>query len=240
MNRLNLAIWPQSTVFRKLLAWSAHLFTASGVVWGFLAILAIQNQQWKVAFIWMAVAVIVDGFDGELARRLRVQEYARGLDGALLDNIIDYLNYVIVPALFLYEAQLLPEQFLLFGPLLILLASAYQFCQVDAKTADHSFKGFPSYWNMVVIYLFLFDSHPWMNLVVIVFLSVLVFVPVKYLYPSRTRRFRKTSLLLSYAWGLLGVAILVLYPAVPAWLLWLSLLYVAYYAGVSLLISVRH
>lgn len=224
---------PRPPLGRKLAAWSVHLFTMTGAVWGLLSIIAIQNNQWKLAFIWIAVAVLVDGLDGTLARLARVSEYAPGLDGAMLDNIIDYLNYVIVPALFLYEADLLPAGFALAAAMLIALASAYQFCQQDAKTEDHYFKGFPSYWNVLAIYLLILGLSPWINLGVVVLCCILVFVPVKYVYPSRTERRRRLNIILTYAWGLVGFAGLMQYPDVPMWTIYVSFLYVAYYVALS-------
>ena len=167
--------------------WMTHLVTASSAVWGLLAILAITNGAWIEAFWWMAVAVAIDSFDGALARRVDVKKVLPQIDGALLDNIVDYLNYVFVPAYFLYATNLLPARFAVLGAALILLASAYQFSQSDAKTEDHYFKGFPSYWNVMVFYMFMLGTGPWLNLGITVLLCVLVFVPIKYIYPSRTR-----------------------------------------------------
>src|ERR1051326_1931172 len=120
---------------KRALAWSVHLFTATGAVWGFLSLLAVFNQNWRAAILWIIIAMFIDGFDGMLARWFHVKEYARGLDGALLDNIIDYLNYVVVAALILVKApNLLPAGLEMAGAISILLTSAYQFTQVDAKT----------------------------------------------------------------------------------------------------------
>src|SRR5512142_1710957 len=117
---------------KKILAWSVHLFTATGAVWGFLTLLAVFEQRWRAAILWIILAMFVDGFDGMLARWFRVREYARKVDGALLDNIIDYLNYVVVAALILVKAPgLLPPGFAIAGAILVLLTSAYQFTQVD-------------------------------------------------------------------------------------------------------------
>ncbi len=135
------------------IAWLVHLFTATGAIWGLLSIIAINQEQWRLLFLWMAIAVIVDGLDGFLARAAQVHRVLPNFDGALLDNIVDYLNYVFVPAYFLYAAGLLPQQLEVVLPIIVLLASAYQFSQSDAKTEDHFFKGFPSYWNIVVVYL---------------------------------------------------------------------------------------
>jgi phosphatidylcholine synthase len=220
---------------RVLLAWGVHLFTASGAVWGFLALLAIFEHDWRRAILWMIVAMLVDGFDGMLARWFDVKTYARGIDGALLDNILDYINYVVVAALFLVEADFLPQGWKLAGACSILLTSAYQFTQVDAKTADHHFKGFPSYWNVMVLYMLLMDLNPWLNLGVLLLLNVLVFVPVKYIYPSRTLYLRRLTLILSYLYGGLGIWALYQYPDVPRWMIWVSLVYVVYYIVLSLI-----
>lgn len=218
----------------KLMAWSTHIFTATGALWGFLAIQAIFNENWMVAFIWMIAATLVDALDGVLARRTRVKEVVPNFDGALLDNMVDYFTYVIVPALFMYNVGLFPQQFSLLGVTAILLASAYQFCQSDAKTDDHYFKGFPSYWNVVVFYLFVLGLEPWINLTVTLALAVLVFVPIKYIYPSRTRRYQKLTITLAIIWGAICIAILMQYPEPQPWLIWTSLLFAVYYTGASL------
>jgi phosphatidylcholine synthase len=222
---------------RKILAWGVHLFTATGAIWGFLAIRAIFTHEWKSAIIWMGVALFVDGFDGFLARWLDVKTYARGVDGALLDNILDYLNYVVVPALFLVEAKLLPSSFSTAGAIAILLTSAYQFTQVDAKTdatSEYFFKGFPDFWNVMVIYMLVLGLNPWLNLGVLVILNILIFVPIKYIYPTRTKRLKKLTLVLSYLFGIFALVGLILYPNEPKWIWWVTLLYTVYYLVLSL------
>jgi len=221
---------------KKALAWSVHLFTATGAIWGLLTLLAVFEQNWRAAITWMIIAMFVDGFDGMLARWFHVKEYAMGVDGALLDNIIDYLNYVVVAALILLKApNILPVGFEIVGAFSILISSAYQFTQVDAKTDEQSFffKGFPSVWNFLVIYLMLLGLNPWINLFVLVVCNILVFVPVKYLYPSRNTRLRRLTLGLTYLYGALGVWGLLQYPSVPQWVVWISLVYVAYYVLLS-------
>lgn len=218
----------------KMLAWSVHLFTASGVIWGLLSILAITDQRWIMAFAWMAVAISIDSLDGFLARRLRVKTVLPEFDGALLDNIVDYLNYVFVPAYFLARGNLLPPSFAVPGAVLILLASAYQFSQSDAKTEDHYFKGFPSYWNIVVFYLFVLNLDGWVNAAFVVLFSVLVFVPIKYVYPSRTTAYQRVTMTLAALWGIANLVVLVTYPNHHPWLLGYSLLFAAYYTAMSL------
>lgn len=218
---------------KKLSAWGVHLFTASGAVWGLLALLAIQNHQWKLSMLWMVLAIAVDGVDGWLARWVNVKKYAPEIDGALLDNILDYLNYVIVPALFLYEAELLPAQMALAGAMLIAVTSAFQFAQTDAKTADHYFKGFPSYWNVMAIYMLLLGLNAWTNLAVVLLLSILVFVPVRYVYPSRTTRWQRLTLTLTFVWAAVGMVGLLQYPEVQPWIVWGLFVYVGYYVAIS-------
>lgn len=221
---------------KKTLAWSVHLFTATGAIWGLLTLMAIFEQNWRMAIIWMIIAMLVDGFDGMFARWFHVKEYAKEIDGGLLDNIIDYLNYVVVAALILVKApNLMPYGFAYAGAFSILLTSGYQFSQVDAKTDEQSyfFKGFPSVWNFLVIYMLLLGLNPWINLVILIICNILIFVPVKYLYPTRNTRLRKLTLGLTYLYCAIGVYGLLQYPSVPQWVLWFSLIYIAYYAVLS-------
>jgi len=220
---------------RTVLAWGVHLFTATGALWGLLSLMAIFKHEWRAAIAWMILAMFVDGFDGMLARWADVKKYADGIDGALLDNILDYINYVLVPALFLVEADfILPAQFRLAGAFAILLSSAYQFTQTDAKTEDHYFKGFPSYWNVMVLYMLIMQLDPWINFAFLVFFNVLVFVPVKYVYPSRTTVMKRLTIVLTYLYSIIGIWAAMQYPNVPVWAVWVTLVYVVYYAVLSL------
>lgn len=222
---------------RQIYAHGVHLFTATGAVFGLLALLAVSHHEWRLAIMWMILAIFVDGFDGMLARWANVKLYARGIDGALLDNMLDYLNYVVVPALFLVEADFLPAGFRLPVACAILLTSAYQFTQVDAKTDqtnDYFFKGFPSYWNVVVLYMLVMQLNPWINLAFLVLFNILVFVPVKYIYPSRNMRVKTLTSILTYIYGIIGIWGVMQYPNVPAWVVWSSFIYVAYYFILSL------
>lgn len=221
---------------RKTLAWSVHLFTATGAVWGFLTLLAIWESNFKLAIVYIVIAMLVDGFDGMLARMFHVKEYAQGVDGGLMDNIIDYLNYVVVAALLLIQVpNLMPDGLAMAAAVSILLTSAYQFTQTDAKTDSNTyfFKGFPSVWNFLVVYMMLLGLNPWINLALLVICNILVFVPVKYLYPSRNTRLRRFTLGFTYLYAGLGVWALLQYPEVPKWVAPASFVYVAYYALLS-------
>lgn len=221
---------------RQIFAYAVHAFTATGAIWGFLALLAIFQHDWKLTILWMILAIFVDGFDGMLARLADVKTYASRIDGGLLDNILDYMNYVVIPALFLVESDLLPGGSRLIIAMLILLTSAYQFTQVDAKTDEtntYFFKGFPSYWNVVVLYMLVMHLNPWLNLAILVLFNILVFVPIKYLYPSRDTRLKGLTQILSYLYGIIGVWALIKYPDVPSWVVWVSFIYVGYYLVLS-------
>jgi phosphatidylcholine synthase len=217
-----------------ILAWLVHLYTALGAVIGFLTLLAIEQSDFRVAFFLMAAAVIVDATDGTLARAARVNEIVPWFNGTLLDEIVDYFNYVIVPCLFFFRANLLPPLDAVWLAALPLLASAYGFCQRDAKTADYFFLGFPSYWNIVAFYLFAFETPRWFNAFTILILSLLIFVPIKYIYPSRSPRFRRQTNLLGALWGAALLYAIYRLPAPPTPLLFASLLYPAYYTALSL------
>ena len=219
---------------RKVMAWLTHLLTASGVIWGMMAVVAITESRWVDAFVWMALAVLIDAVDGFVARIVQVKVVLPGIDGALLDNVVDYLNYVFVPAYFLMAADLIPERFSVLAASSILLVSAYQFCQDDAKTQDHYFKGFPSYWNIVVFYFVMLGSDLWLNLIAVVVLSMLVFVPIKYIYPSRNAILPNVTLILGIIWGFACAFMLMQFPLPSPLLVRFSLIYVAYYVTLSL------
>lgn len=221
---------------KKTLAWSVHLFTATGAVWGFLTLLAIWEGNFRLAIVYIIIAMFVDGFDGMLARWFHVKEFAQGVDGGLMDNIIDYLNYVVVAALLLIKVpELMPRGLEMAAAVSILLTSAYQFSQTDAKTDNDSyfFKGFPSVWNFLVVYMMLLGLNPWINFAGLVICNILIFVPVKYLYPTRNTRLRRFTLGFTYLYGVLGVWGLLQYPDVPGWVAPASGVYVIYYALLS-------
>jgi phosphatidylcholine synthase len=214
-------------------AWSVHLLTASGAVWGLLALDAIAGAHLARALGWMALAVVVDGLDGVLARRARVKIVLPHVDGSLLDNLVDFLNYVVVPAFLLLRAELLPARVALAGAAAICLASAFQFTHAEAKAADR-FRGFPSYWNVIVFYLLLLRPDAWIASGVVAALCVLVFVPVTWVYPTRTRELRVVTLALTTVWAAVVGVLLWRYPDHPRWLAVASLAYVAYYVVLSL------
>jgi len=220
-------------------AWLVHLYTALGTVVGFFTLLAIEQGSFREALYLMALAVAIDATDGTLARAARVHERIPWFDGNVLDEIVDYFNYVIVSCYFMLRAGLLPPADAAWLAALPLLASAYGFSQRDAKTADYFFLGFPSYWNIVAFYFYALKSPLWINAFTLIGLSLLVFVPIKFIYPSRAPRFRVQTNIFGSLWGLLVLYAIYRLPDPPERLLFASLLYPAYYTALSLWLQIR-
>lgn len=229
----------------KINAWCVHLFTASGAVLGLLAINAAYQHQYLSMFWLISIAIVVDAIDGTFARWIRVKSHLPAFDGALLDNIVDYLNYVMVPAVFLLVGPLLPPNARFFAAAIILLASAYQFCQADAKTKDHFFKGFPSYWNIVIFYLYFWQMSLLFNFSVVLLLTLLIFVPIKYVYPSRLENLTQSLLLrrgmlgATVLWGMATLGLLFIYPQTNSTMVTISMSYLVLYAITSLFKTYR-
>jgi phosphatidylcholine synthase len=222
-----------------LLAWLAHLYTASGLLLAFLATLAVITRDYRAAFFWLALQVVVDATDGMLARAARVSDRIPWFNGAKLDDIVDYLTYVFVPALMVWQAQLVPSAWLMPVVAAMLISSGFGFNREDAKTADHFFTGFPSYWNIVVFYLMIATWSLVVNAAILLALAALVFVPIRYLYPSRTPVFRLSTNLLSAIWAVALLVMIWQYPAVSRSLFLASFAFPVYYVGLSLLVSSR-
>ncbi|MFQ5514799.1 MAG: CDP-diacylglycerol O-phosphatidyltransferase [Myxococcota bacterium] len=216
-----------------LLAWLVHLYTASSVLVGLWAVWASFAGQLQRAAFLMLVALAIDATDGALARAIDVRRRIPSLDGRRLDDICDYFTYVLVPTLFLLEAGLLPQPAWAALPV---LASAYGFSQTDAKTEDHFFRGWPSYWNVLAVYLHLLHASQAVASIGVLICSIAIFVPLRYVYPSRTRTLRPLTLVVLGLW-LVGLGALVLQPQPRRLWVLLSLLGPAYYLGLSLALS---
>jgi phosphatidylcholine synthase len=221
-------------------AWLVHVYTAAGAALALLIVMAAWHGD-TVRALWLGLAaLVVDGTDGMLARRLRVKRVVPWFDGAMLDNIVDYLTYAFAPIVLLWTSGHLPAG--TWGAVLgalPLLASSYQFCRVDAKTEDHFFLGFPSYWNVVAFYIIVLGLSPVVTGVLLVVFSVLVFIPVKYVYPSRTKAFRSLNLLTTAIWLASYAVLLAQMPHPNAIVVVISLAYLVYYAGLSLYLTWR-
>jgi phosphatidylcholine synthase len=220
-------------------AWLAHLYTASGAVLALLAARAVIDHDYRAAFFWLWLQVVVDATDGMLARFARVSERLPWFDGRKLDDLVDYLTYVFVPALFVWRAVLVPDGWTIPVACAMALSSAYGFSRTDAKTADHFFTGFPSYWNVVTFYLLVAQWSAAVNAAVLLTLVALVFIPIRYIYPSRTPVLRWQTNSLGVLWAASMLFMLWQYPAVSRPVLWASLVFPVYYFVLSFVLHVR-
>lgn len=198
-------------IIQKIYAWLVHLFTSLGAVFGILAIIfsieaakaTVTNQidlhhyYIKLSMFSIIMAIFIDSIDGSLARLVDIKKLAP-LDGALLDNIIDFTTYSIVPCIWIYVSGIVSQEWLIPVVVMITISSSYQFCQTNAKTDDHFFIGFPSYWNVMAMYMLCFQSPQWINETVIIVLSIFSFVPIKYIYLSRTEHISKSKFIKTF------------------------------------------
>ena len=185
----------------KIAAWAVHGFTGSGAVLGLLAIISIINDDAVGAFLWLGLALLIDGIDGTLARKIDVSRQTPNIDGTILDSVVDYLNYVIVPSLMIYWFQMVPLWFELVLPSAIILTSLYTFANLRMKTEDYYFRGFPAVWNIVVLYFFILGSNEYINIAVIVICIILTFTPIKFVHPLRVEGLRNLTIFFTIVWS---------------------------------------
>ncbi len=193
----------------KIKALSVHLLTATGAVLSMFAMLAAVEGKWQTMFLWLVLALLVDGIDGPLARRYDTPKNFPTYDGVLMDLIVDYLTYVFIPAYALFKSGMLTGWTGWLAIIVICYGSVIYFADTRMKTKDKSFSGFPACWNMVVLVLFAIAPSQHTILAVVVLLTVGMFVPLKFVHPTRTKRWREVTLPVSIAW--------VLFAAWAAW-----------------------
>ena len=185
----------------KIAAWAVHGFTASGAVLGFLAIISIFNNDLVGAFLWLGLALLIDGIDGTLARKIGVLDKTPNIDGSTLDNVIDYLNYVIIPALMIYWFQMVPNGWEIILPAGMFAVSLYTFANMNMKTNDYYFSGFPAVWNIVVLYFYILNTHPIINVIIILLLFIFTFIPIKFVHPLRVKKIRNLTIFCTVLWS---------------------------------------
>lgn len=226
---------------QKLLAWSVHLYTALGLVAAAGMAVSITRGgddgfRWAIAL--MIVATFIDATDGTLARRWRVKEVLPGFEGRRLDDIVDFQTYTSLPMFFIWRAGILPGD-LNWWLLLPLLASAYGFAQTESKTEDHFFLGFPSYWNVIAMYLYWLQLPVWLSLGLIVTFALLTFVPSLYLYPSYSGPYSNLTRIFCAIWAVALVLIIAKVFNHPQPVIRASLAFPVFYFGLSWWITLR-
>ncbi|GAC1397624.1 MAG: phosphatidylcholine synthase [Pyrinomonadaceae bacterium] len=220
---------------KQFFAWCVHFYTACGLICAAaIAVFVVGGgaESFRACFVLMGVATLIDATDGFFARRVGVKTVLPGFDGRRLDDIVDFQTYTSLPLLLLWRAEVLTgaQAYWLIVPL---LASAYGFSQVNVKTADGYFLGFPSYWNIVAFYLYELRLPAWASIAVIVFLSILTFVPTRYLYPSQRAPFSRLTIAAGAIWAMLLMSILLRVTIETKTLVLVSLVFPAYYMLVS-------
>lgn len=186
--------WPQARAF------SVHLLTASGSFLAFLSLVAASEERWTAMFWWLGLALFVDGIDGPIARRLQVKEVLPTWSGELLDNIIDYVTYVLIPAFALYQRGFMGAGLSFLSAAIIVVSSAVYYADTGMKTKENFFKGFPVVWNMVVFTLFVIEPGEYISFAVVLMAGLLTFVPLHFLHPVRVVRLRIVNLPIFLAW----------------------------------------
>jgi phosphatidylcholine synthase len=211
-------------ITHRVSAWAVHVFTGSGVVLGLLALLSALRGDAEACLGWLGIALVVDGVDGTLARRASVRDVLPGFDGSALDLVVDYLTYVVVPALFMYVFNLLPTGFGIPLTAWVLMTSLYCFCNVNMKSGDNYFVGFPAIWNVVALYLWILELDPWFNAGLLIAFGLMTFTTVKFLHPFRVRKLMRVNIAVSTVWLLSSAVLVIMKPDRPsivfaAWLL---------------------
>ena len=223
------------TFLEKTLAWSVQAFTASGAVVGFLAIVAISAHEWQKAMLWLLLALIIDGIDGTFARLFRVKKVLPNFDGKAMDYVIDFANYAIIPTYFFYEAAIVDETWRMPCVVVMLIISAFYYGTPGMVSDDFHFIGFPVLWNLVVHYLFfVFSFTSMVNVGLIMFFAILHFVPIKYLYPSRTSKMMVLNVINTVLCMVSNAAVIWLYPEVNVWWAAASIITILYFIVVGL------
>lgn len=193
---------------RLAAAFSVHVFTACGAACALLALIAAVGANWTRMFLWLGLALIIDGVDGVLARRLRVAELLPRWSGELLDFVVDFTTYVFVPAYAIATSGLLPPSVALVLGLIITVTGALYFADRRMKTADSYFRGFPALWNVVAFYLFVLKPAPWLAALAIVVLAAATFAPIHFVHPVRVPRWRLLNLAVLATWAALALTAL--------------------------------
>jgi phosphatidylcholine synthase len=186
-------------------AFAVHVFTACGAACALLALIAAVRADWPQMFVWLGVALVIDGVDGTFARRLRVADVLPRWSGDVLDLVVDILNYVFVPAFAVATSGLLPQALAIPLGILIVVTGSLYFADRLMKTSDYYFRGFPALWNVAVFYLFLLRPTPWLGAALIAALAALTFVPFHVVHPLRIAHLRAVTTGALMLWTLLAI-----------------------------------
>lgn len=195
----------QAVTPRTVAGFAVHIFTASGAACALLALVAAVRAEWTEMFLWLGIALIIDGIDGTLARSLRVAELLPRWWGEMLDFVVDFTTYVFVPAYAIAAGGLWPQSTGLVLALIVTVTGALYFADRNMKTADGYFRGFPALWNVVAFYLFVLKPPPWLGAIAILVLAAATFAPLHFVHPVRARRRRAFNVAALVLWAVLAL-----------------------------------
>lgn len=201
--------------YAEIRAFSVHILTASGSFLAFLGVVAAAHKDFSSMFWWLGLALLVDGIDGPIARKVKVKEVLPNWSGDTLDNIIDYVTYVLLPAFALYQSDMIGEQWSLVAAGMIVVSSAIYYADTGMKTDEYFFSGFPVVWNMIIFSLFVIDASAATAMTVVTVSVALTFLPINFLHPVRVKRLRTLNLGIFLLWCALGIYALLMGYATP-------------------------
>jgi len=212
---------PDFSFLQKMAAWSVHIFTASGLLAAFMALVAIDQGDWKACWLWLFLCFVIDGVDGTFARMANVKAVLPQIDGKYIDYVIDFAAYAIIPAFFFYKTSMTSDGLMIWSIGIMLLSAALYYGKSDMTGGGSYFIGFPVLWNLVVFLLFFaIDLGPTGNFLAILFFGILHFIPLKYAYPSQAKRFFWAHMIATLVGAGTGGYVLYQYPTVIAWPKW--------------------
>jgi len=206
--------------YAEIRAFSVHILTASGSFLAFLGVVAAAERRFVDMFWWLGLALLVDGIDGPIARKVRVKEVLPNWSGDTLDNIIDYVTYVLLPAFALYQSGMIGEPWSFVAAGLIVVSSAIYYADMGMKTDEYFFSGFPVVWNMLIFTLFVIDASATTALIAVLVSVVLTFLPIFFLHPVRVKRLRNLNMAVFLLWCAFGGYALLLHFQSPPWVVW--------------------
>jgi phosphatidylcholine synthase len=206
--------------YAEIRAFSVHMLTASGSFLAFLGVVAAAEHRFVDMFWWLGLALVVDGIDGPIARKVRVKEVLPNWSGDTLDNIIDYVTYVLLPAFALYQSGMIGEPWSFVAAGLIVVSSAIYYADMGMKTDEYFFSGFPVVWNMLIFTLFVIDASATTALIAVLASVFLTFLPIYFLHPVRVQRLRPLNMAVFLLWCGFGGYALLLHFQSPAWVIW--------------------
>ena len=194
----------------KFLGILVHLLTGFGIIAGYFALIAVMDNNQDEAFLWLGLAFLIDGVDGTLARKFNVKKNLPNIDGKMMDSIIDFFNYVIIPSIMIYWFRYVPDQFAVLIPAILIFISIYSYVNLNILTNDNYYNGFPAIWNVIVLYFYIFGTSQNVNLILLTLLIFLKFSPLKCIHPLRVKRFKNLSIIFAIIWFLTSALLILI------------------------------